>query len=129
MSDDIESMKVLSPRRNSTNANNVEDLADEQLEHFGIDPGDEYGVALKRVVTRMYESQSDIEQLWRITLESMNKLDQTDKIRRFNSQKFLSFQLAKILDTLQHPFRKSYQTLGYSGSTKSAKAPTPFSTM
>ena len=121
----IDSQRMLSPRRNTSSATNTDELVDEQLQHFGIDPDDKYGVALKRVVHRMYESQSDIEELWQLTLASMNKLDQTDKIRRFNSQKFLSFQLAKLLDTLQHPFRKSYQTLGYSGDTKSSKGPYP----
>lgn len=123
--DSIEGMRKLSPRRNSSVATTLHELVDEQLMHFGIDPSDEYGQTLKRVVGRMYESQTDIEQLWCLTLDSINSLDQTDKIRRFNSQKFLSFQLAKILDTLQHPFRKSYQSLGYSGSTKSAKGPYP----
>ena len=121
----VNSMRVLSPRRNSTNAASVDELVDEQLLHFGITPDDEYGETLKRVVARMYESQSDLEQLWRITLDSMNKLNPTDKIRRFNSQKFLSFQLAKLLDTLQHPFRKGYQNLGYSESTAAAKGPYP----
>lgn len=125
MADSFEQTKTLSPLRNSTTARNVAQLVDEQLSHFGIDPDDEYGRRLKRVVGRMYESQADIEKLWQLTLESMNKLDQTDKIRRFNSQKFLSFQLAKLLDTLQNPFRKSYQTLGYSSVTQSSKGPYP----
>lgn len=118
-------MKKLSPRRNSTTAKSLDELVEEQLEHFGIAVDDPYGETLRRIVARMYESQDDIEKLWQLTLESMNKLDQADKIRRFNSQKFLSFQLAKLLDTLQHPFRKSYQSLGYSPSTLSSKGPYP----
>lgn len=121
----IEKMKMLSPRRNSTAANSVDELVDEQLRHFGIDPSTEYGETLTNVVGRMYESQADVERLWQLTLESMNSLDQADKICRFNSQKFLSFQLAKILDTVQHPFRKSYQSLGYSMSTQASKGPYP----
>ncbi|MEE2825059.1 MAG: PLP-dependent transferase [Planctomycetota bacterium] len=117
--------KKLSPRRNSTQATTVAELVDEQLDHFGIDPKNEYGQTLKRIVSRMYESQHDIEQLWQLTMESMNDLDQTEKIHRFNAKKFLSFQLAKLLDTLQHPFRKSYQSLGYSGATQIAKGPYP----
>ena len=85
----------------------------------------EYGQALGHIVSRMYESQNDIEHLWQLTLQEMSQLDQTDKIRRFNSQKFLSFQLAKLLDTLQHPFRKTYQALDYSGETQAAKGPYP----
>ena len=53
----------------------------------------------------------------------MAQLSQADKINRFNSLKFLSFQLAKMLDTVQHPFRKSYQALGYSGETTASKGP------
>ena len=121
----LEKMKTLSPRRNSTQASSLDELVSEQSEHFGIDAESEYGQTLQSVVRKMYESQSDVERLWALTLESMNQLNQTDKIRRFNSQKFLSFQLAKILDTVQHPFRKSYQSLGYSASTAAAKGPYP----
>jgi len=121
----IEAMKMLSPRRNTTNATSVTELAQEQLAHFSIDPQSDYGKTLLRAVERMYESQSDVKQLWKLTLESMGSLDQADKIQRFNAKKFLSFQLAKILDTLQHPFRKSYQSLGYQGETFSAKGPYP----
>ena len=121
----IELMKKLSPRRNSTEATTVDELVSEQLHHFGIDPDDEYGQTLQKVVLRMYESQHDIERLWQLTLESINDLDQSDKIQRFNAKKFLSFQLAKLLDTLQHPFRKTYQSLGYSGATQTAKGPYP----
>ena len=121
----IDQMKTLSPRRNSTTAQSVEELVNEQLEHFGISPDDEYGDAMRRVVQRMYESQADIQQLWQATLQTMNQLDQEDKIRRFNAKKFLSFQLAKLLDTLQHPFRKTYQSLGYASGTQTAKGAYP----
>ena len=43
MADQLGSMKRLSPRRNSTTASNLEELVDEQLAHFGIDPSDDYG--------------------------------------------------------------------------------------
>lgn len=121
----IDQMKTLSPKRNSTTAQTLDDLVNEQLDHFGIDAESEYGKTLGRIVGRMYKSQSDIEHLWQLTLEAMNSLDQTDRIRRFNSQKFLSFQLAKLLDTLQHPFRKSYQSLGYTNETQVSKGPYP----
>jgi O-acetylhomoserine (thiol)-lyase len=121
----IEQMKKLSPKRNSTDANSVDELVQEQLDYFGIPHDTEYGNTLARIVRRMYESQSDVENLWKITLESINELDQTDRIRMFNAKKFLSFQLAKILDTLQNPFRKSYQALGYSAETAAAKGPYP----
>ncbi|MEM7782086.1 MAG: aminotransferase class I/II-fold pyridoxal phosphate-dependent enzyme [Planctomycetota bacterium] len=118
-------LRLLSPKRNTTKATTSKELTEEQLEHFGIDAQSEYGQILATVVQRMYDSQGDIEDLWRLTLDSMNGLDQTDKIKRFNAKKFLSFQLAKILDSLQHPFRKSYQSLGYQGETSAAKGPYP----
>ena len=123
--DAFEKMKVLSPKRNSTTAESLDELVSEQLEHFGITANSEYGQTLSRIVSRMYEAQADIEHLWQLTLEAMSQLDQTDKIRRFNSQKFLSFQLAKLLDTLQHPFRKTYQSLEYSSETQAAKGAYP----
>lgn len=121
----IDQMKMLSPKRNSSTAQTLDELVNEQLEHFGIEANSEYGQTLSRIVSRMYESQADMEHLWQLTLEAMNNLDQSDKIRRFNSQKFLAFQLAKLLDTLQHPFRKTYQSLNYSTETQASKGPYP----
>ncbi|MEL7497787.1 MAG: PLP-dependent transferase [Planctomycetota bacterium] len=121
----MDQMKRLSPKRNTTTATSAAELAAEQLAHFNIDPQSDYGETLLRVVERMYHSQQDIEHLWHITLATMNELDSPDNIHRFNAKKFLSFQLAKILDTLQHPFRKSYQSLGYKSETYSAKGPYP----
>ena len=124
-------MKQLSPKRNSSSATSARELSEEQLQHFSIDPKTEYGQTLLRVVERMYESLGDIEQLWKLTLDSMNAagdspaLSQSERIQRFNAKKFLSFQLAKILDTLQHPFRKSYQALDYKAETCAAKGPYP----
>jgi len=121
----LDRMKKLSPRRESTTARNLDELVAEQLNHFGIDPDSEYGNTLSRITSRMYESQADIETLWRLTLEAMSSLDRSDHIRRFNSQKFLSFQLAKLLDTLQNAHRKSYQSLGFTGETQVSKGPYP----
>ena len=123
MNQKVESMRLLSPLRTSTTGENATDLTTEQLQHFGIDPASEYGVSLSEIVRRMYEAQSDIESLWKTTMSEVANLPQSDKINRFNSMKFLSFQLAKMLDTVQHPFRKSYQSLGYSGETSAAKGP------
>lgn len=125
MTNDVSPMKQLSPKRNTSDATTVEELTEEQLAHFCIAADSEYGQTLGRIVKRMYETKSDVDQLWKLTLDSMNSLDQTDRIQRFNAKKFLSFQLAKILDTLQHPFRKSYQALGYNGETWAAKGPYP----
>jgi O-acetylhomoserine (thiol)-lyase len=124
-SGNFDRMKKLSPQRNSTACNSLDELVDQQLHYFSIDPASEYGQTLARIVRRMYESQDDVESLWRLTLESVQKLQPTEKIQRFNAKRFLSFQLAKVLDTLQNPARASYQSLGYSGETISSKGPYP----
>ena len=121
----IDTMKKLSPKRNSTTATSLDELVSEQLEHFGIDPESEYGTTLGEVVRRMYQCQDDVERLWEVTVKSITGLDYADRVKRFNAKKFLSFQLAKVLDTLQSPFRKSYQSLDFSDATQTAKGPYP----
>ena len=124
-SDALAAMSKLSPRRRTTTANSAAQLTAEQLSHFGIDPASPFGDTVARITTRLYESQVDIESLWQLTLSSIQSLDRTDRIAYFNAKKFLSFQLAKLLDTLQNPFRTSYQSLQYSYATQSAKGPYP----
>ncbi|MCZ6642522.1 MAG: PLP-dependent transferase [Gammaproteobacteria bacterium] len=119
------SLRLLSPKRNTTQASNIEELISEQLTHFGIDPSTPFGKSLTQIVRGLYESQAGIDDLWKITIESMATLETKDRIARFNAKKFLSFQLAKLIDTLQHPFRKSYQSLNYSPGTLAAKGPYP----
>ncbi len=119
------SSRLLSPKRNTTQARNVDDLIAEQQAHFGIDPSTPFGKSLARIVRGLYESQAGIDELWKVTLESMAGLETKDRIARFNAKKFLSFQLAKLTDTLQNPFRKSYQSLNYSPGTLVAKGPYP----
>jgi O-acetylhomoserine/O-acetylserine sulfhydrylase-like pyridoxal-dependent enzyme len=123
--DAINEMKLLSPRRNSSDAGTVEELVSQQLEHFGIDPKTDYGQSLARIAGHMYESQHDVQNLWRFTVKSMSQQTHGERIQQFNAKKFLSFQLAKILDTLQNPFRASYQSLGYMKDTTSAKGAYP----
>jgi len=118
-------MKRLSPKRNTSTATCASELAAEQLAHFNIDPNSNYGQTLLQVVQRMYESQSDVSRLWEVTMASIGDLDDGQRIQYFNAKKFLSFQLAKILDTLQNPFRKTYQELNHTLSTRSAKGPYP----
>jgi hypothetical protein len=119
------SLRLLSPRRNTTQARNIEELIDEQQTHFGIDPSTPFGKSLTQIVRGLYESQAGIDDLWKITMESIATLETKDRIARFNAKKFLSFQLAKLIDTLQNPFRKSYQSLNYSPGTLAAKGPYP----
>jgi len=123
--DIFESAKKLSPKRNSTSANNVKDLAAEQLVHFNIEVDGELGRALLSAVERVYECQGNIELMWQEAQASLASLDGTEKAALFNAKKFLSFQLAKVLDTLQNPFRSNYQALGFSQSTMSAKSAYP----
>jgi len=91
-------VRRLSPRRKSTEAHDVAGLVAEQLAHFGIDAAGEYGKTLADVARRLYESEADIQRLWRITAETLSGLDRRDRIAYFNAKKFLSFQLAKLLD-------------------------------
>lgn len=116
-------MRRLSPRRKTTVARNVTELVAEQLAHFGIDAASDFGQTLARLTGRLYESQGDLERLWQITTETIGTLDRSDRIAYFNAKKFVSFQIAKLLDTLQNPSRRTYQSLDYSASTTSAKGP------
>ena len=123
MDETLAKMRRLSPRRKTTTATDVPGLVAEQLAHFGIDAAMPFGQTLSQLAGRLYELQGDLDQLWRVTLESIDTLDRSDRIAWFNAKKFLSFQLAKLLDTLQNPSRRSYQSLGFGPSTLSAKGP------
>ena len=122
-SHDLQAMRNLSPLRRSTQAADAAALAAEQLAHFHIAADSEYGQTLARIVRHLYAASGDLDQLWRITTETIDSLDRSDRIAWFNAKKFLSFQIAKLLDTLQNPFRRTYQSLDYSLSTQSAKGP------
>ncbi len=104
-------IQQLSPLRNTTCAEDAESLAAEQLSHFGIDPQGDYGQALFRLACNLYAANEATFDLWRITLETLDGLDRSDRIAYFNAKRFVSFQLAKILDTLQNPLRRSYQSI------------------
>ena len=119
----LSAMRNLSPRRNTTAAENVDQLVAEQLAHFGIDPATDHGAALARLARRLYEAGADVDALWHLTQQSIGGLDRSDRIAYFNAKKFLSFQVAKLLDTLQNPFRRSYQRLQLNYQTQSAKGP------
>jgi O-acetylhomoserine (thiol)-lyase len=119
----LAAQRLLSPLRNSTLFSNSADLAREQLAHFGLDPSSEFGCSVEALARRLYECQADVDQVWKLGLASMGDLSHADRIARFNAQKFLSFQIAKLLDTLQNSFRASYQSFEYSLSTQAAKGP------
>jgi O-acetylhomoserine (thiol)-lyase len=120
---DVTRTRRLSPRRNSSEATDIPGLVAEQLAHFGIDPRTPFGEKLAQVATRLYEAHDDLDDLWKITLDTVARLDRSDRIAYFNAKKFLSFQLAKLLDDLQNPARRSYQSLDYSEATLVSKGP------
>ncbi len=121
--DSLPIMRRLSPRRNTSQADNLDGLVTEQLKHFSIDPESEFGIAVARLARRLYQSSADVDGLWKTTLNGLSELSSGDRIARFNAKKFLSFQLAKLLDNLQNPFRASYQSLRFSPGTQLAKGP------
>ena len=120
-----QTLRKLSPLRNSSKADNLTELVDEQLEHFGIDPQTPFGVSMANTARHLYECQADVNRMWQITIQSIQDLSHADRIARFNAKKFLSFQLAKVLDSLQNPFRRTYQSLNYSRATVSSKGSYP----
>ncbi|RLA19829.1 MAG: Cys/Met metabolism pyridoxal-phosphate-dependent enzyme, partial [Gammaproteobacteria bacterium] len=121
----LDAAKILSPKRNTTTATSVDELASEQLSHYGIDEQSDYGQALKDTVVNLYQAQSDMSRMWQITNDTISNLDKKDRIAYFNAKRFLSFQLAKILDELQNPFRKTAQSLEDSVTTQMAKGSYP----
>ena len=127
MSDDfdLEQARVLSPRRKSSQASDLDTLVSEQLDHFNIDPETPQGRALAGIAADIYRTQSGLTRLWSATVECIGDLDRSDRIAFFNAKRFLCFQLAKVLDTLQNPLRRSYQSLVTQKSTRIAKGPYP----
>jgi O-acetylhomoserine/O-acetylserine sulfhydrylase-like pyridoxal-dependent enzyme len=103
--------REISPRRKSTRAGDVPGLVDEQLAHFGIDAASDFGRHLAGVTGHLYAGHADLKRLWDTLTHELATLPRKDRIERFAAQKFLCFQLAKMLDTLQHPFRSTYQSL------------------
>lgn len=116
-------MRRLSPRRHSSQAANEEQLVAEQLAHFGLDPASDYGRAVADIARHLYDTTVDLDNLGQITAQSIGSLDRSQRIAYFNAKKFLSFQIAKLLDSLQNSFRRSYQALHLTCDTQSAKGP------
>jgi O-acetylhomoserine (thiol)-lyase len=117
--------RLLSPRRKTTQATTLHELAVEQLEHFSIDPRSEAGKPLLALAEKLYGAHGDVMDLWEATTRELGRLPRQDRLALFNAKKFLSFQLAKLLDTLQNPSRKTHQSLRYSNTTMLAKGPYP----
>ncbi len=121
----IDTLRQLSPLRNTSQLNTAAELAHEQLAHFGIDPDSDFGQALERLTARLFNTNQDVEHLWQATLQGLEGLDRSDRIAWFNAKRFLCFQLAKILDTLQNPMRATYQSLVTHTGQFAAKGPYP----
>ena len=117
--------RELSPRRSTSAATDLHSLVAEHLAHFSIDPASELGATLARLTTHIYRANVELHQLWELTVRQLQHLDRRDRIAYFNAKRFLCFQLAKLLDTLQNPFRHSYQTLVEHQAVRLAKGPYP----
>ncbi len=117
--------REISPRRHTTEASDIDGLVGEQLSHFGIDPDSEYGKHLGGFASHLYSGHADLMLMWAQGTKELAGLDRKDRVERFAAQKFLSFQLAKILDTLQHPSRATYQSIVSDPGQRAAKGPYP----
>jgi cystathionine beta-lyase/cystathionine gamma-synthase len=120
---ELEVARRLSPLRKTSRAHSIDELVREQLEHFSIDPDTVLGRELGRVVEHVYHAGAGLDRIWSQTLDAIAGLDRRDRIAWFNAKRFLCFQLAKLLDTLQNPLRRSYQSLVVRRATHAAKGP------
>ncbi|MCW8127634.1 trans-sulfuration enzyme family protein [Microbulbifer halophilus] len=107
----LDDAKILSPRRNTSSASDIEALAREQLEHFHIAPDSEHGRLLLDTAGLLYRAQGNIGQLWAQSAALLPQMDRADRVAYFNAKRFISFQLAKLLHNLQDPLRASFQSL------------------
>ncbi|CAN5724860.1 hypothetical protein BH11PLA1_BH11PLA1_21810 [soil metagenome] len=122
---DFDLAREISPRRKSTEATDINGLVREQLAHFGIDPATEFGQHLGRLATHVYSGHADLKHMWGALQSELAGLDRKDRAARFAAQKFLCFQMAKMLDTLMHPWRKSYQSIVDRQGSRLARGPYP----
>ncbi len=122
---DFELAREISPRRKTTEASDIDGLVAEQLEHFGVDPDSEYGRSLASFTQNLYSAHADMRRMWEIGVGELKQMSRVDRVERFAAQKFLCFQLGKILDTLQHPFRATYQSLVTEPGQRSRRGPYP----
>jgi len=122
---DFDLAREISPRRKSTEAQDVDGLVAEQLAHFGVDAKSEYGKLLGDFAKHLYSGHADLKRMWEQGVGELKNLPRKDRIERFAAQKFLCFQLAKMLDTLQHPFRSTYQSIVNTPATRMSKGAYP----
>jgi O-acetylhomoserine (thiol)-lyase len=103
--------RELSPLRKTTRAASVEALVEEQLRHFSLDPASPLGRELAALAGHVYRANDSLHGLWDESVRQLARLDRRDRIAFFNAKRFLCFQIAKLLDTLQNPMRKTWQSL------------------
>jgi O-acetylhomoserine/O-acetylserine sulfhydrylase-like pyridoxal-dependent enzyme len=123
--DELELARQLSPLRKTTRASSIEGLAREQLAHFSVDPDGPIGRELVEIADHVYRANAGVHRLWGDVLGALAGLDRSDRIAAFNAKRFLCFQLAKLLDTLQNPLRRNYQSLVEQRPGGSVKGPYP----
>ena len=75
----VKHAKILSPKRNTTQATTIDEVTDEQLAHFGIDKNSEYGQALFNTAKHLYYTQANMQQLWQITSDTLFSLFKPSK--------------------------------------------------
>lgn len=122
---DFESARVISPRRKTTDASDLDGLVAEQLAHFGIDPATDFGSRMASFARSLYAGHADLQDLWQVGVRELSGLPRHERVARFSAQRFLCFQLAKILDTLQHPMRAGYQSIVDAPGDRAAKGAYP----
>lgn len=121
----FELAREISPRRHSTEAPDIAGLVAEQLAHFGLDPGSAYAQRLGSLTRHLYEGHADLKQLYQSAVAELASLPRADRVQRFAAQKFIAYQMAKMLDTLQQTSRSVYQTVVDDPSQRSRKGPYP----
>ena len=124
MDNSVPTMQRLSPIRNTTQASDAHELAEEQLKHFGIDAATLFGQALLKASENLYRAGAEINQIEHLC-QTLADLPAADKISTFNAKKFLCFQLAKLIDMLQPSLKQSYQALNMNVSSQVVKGEYP----
>jgi O-acetylhomoserine (thiol)-lyase len=122
----LRTWRELSPLRHTTRESSPEGLALEQLRHFSVDPESPHGQVLLALTLELYGAHEAARELWVRTVEALRTLDRGDRIAFFNAKRFACFQLAKVLDSLQNPLRRSYQALTQAGAgDRTVRGPYP----
>ena len=122
---DLALARHISPRRKTSQAASVSELVEEQLAHYGINPQSEFGRHLGSLAEHTYHANADVNRLWHALTNELASLPRKDRAARFAAQKFLCFQLAKVMDTLMHPFRRTYQSIVDGQGGRLARGPYP----